>query len=116
MKKSLRIIIGILSAALLFSCRKPYETSIELGVNNEEIILPSAYSGHCYVTIFSNGDWDIEIEPPVNWASLDVTGGSGIGYVRMDYKDNPSDVSRNMDIVVNGSGKTCRIYVTQPGI
>lgn len=96
------------------ACQKPYETQIELGVNHEQILLPSSEAGHCYITVFSNGSWTIKTVPAAAWARLEKASGDGIGYVRLDYDENLSGEERSATVVVEGQGKKCEILVTQP--
>ncbi len=113
MRKTLCVILTLLSVIAALSCQKPYETGIELAVNNEKIEIPSSAGGHCYITVFSNRDWTIALEPAETWATLETSHGSGIGYVRMDYSENLSGSPRSLDVVVRGGEKACRIVVTQ---
>lgn len=113
MRKVLNMIVILIAVLFLVSCNKPYQTTLELAVNQENIQLPSSLGGHCYITVFSNTSWNIELQPAVDWARLDVSNGSGIGYVRFEYDDNLSSEQRSVDAVVTGSGKTCRITITQ---
>ncbi len=113
MRKTLSAILTLLSVIAVLSCQKPYETGVELAVNNEKIEIPSSAAGHCYVTVFSNRDWTIALESEDTWASLDASRGSGIGYVRMDYTENLSGAPRSLEVVVRGGEKVCRIVVTQ---
>lgn len=112
MRKVILLIAALLP--LLAACHKPYETSIDLGVNNERIDLPSFEEGHCFITVFSNGSWNIEIAPAVDWARLDRASGEGIGYVRFDYDENLSGDERSATVLVTGQGKSCEITVNQP--
>ena len=113
MRKILIALLTVLSAVAVLSCQKPYKTGIELALNNEKIELPSSAAGHCYVTVFSNRDWTISLEPEETWATLENSQGSGIGYVRMDYSENLSGAPRSLEVVVRGGEKVCRIVVTQ---
>ena len=110
-----RMIVLALTALLAASaCQKPFETSIELGVNNEKIQLPSFEEGHCFITVFSNAAWTIRLDSGEDWASLGQRSGTGIDYVRFDYSENLSAAPREATVVVEGSGKRCEILVTQP--
>lgn len=113
MRKWIICAVAVLLGAA--ACQKPYVTQMDLAVNNEEILLPSFEEGHCYITVFSNSSWSISIRGAADWAKLDRSGGTGIGYVRLDYQENYSpDEDRNAVVVVSGSGKECQIVVTQP--
>ena len=46
MKKLMICVLAMLLS--LSACQKPYVTSIDLGVNHEEIILPSAEEGRAW--------------------------------------------------------------------
>lgn len=111
MKKWILILAVLLGFA---ACQKPYQTTITLGVNNEQIVLKSFEEGHCYITVFSNGGWTIALEPAVDWARLDRESGEGIAYVRMDYDENFGSEERYATVVVSGQGKECQILITQP--
>lgn len=113
MRKLLNGFVCLLAVIALASCHKPYKTELDLAVNQEKITLSSSLGGHCYITVFSNSTWNIELQPKVDWARLDASSGSGIGYVRFDYDDNLGSEPRSVDVVVSGSGKSCRIVVTQ---
>lgn len=111
----MRKIIAILAAALcLAACQKPYTTKIDLGVNQEEIVLPTALDGHCFITVYSNSSWTISVTEGADWARLGVSSGQGIGYVRLDFTENLGSEERKAKVKVSGSGKTCEILVTQP--
>ena len=110
-----KMIAWLVPLLLLVACQKPYETQIALGVNNERIDLLSYEAGHCYITVFSNSTWTISLSD-TSWARLEYSEGKGIGYVRLEYDDNFSGDKRSLTITVSGSGKTCEILVTQPGL
>lgn len=111
MRKIIVVIAAILS---LVACQKPFETSIELGVNSNTIDLPSFEEGHCYITVFSNGPWTINLSSGADWATLGRNSGEGIGYVRLDYGENLAATWRTASVVVEGSGKKIEILVNQP--
>ncbi len=111
----MRKLIAILVAALaIAACQKPYTTKIDLAVNHEEIILPSAEEGHCFITVYSNSSWTISVTEGSDWASLGAGSGEGIGYVRLNFTENLGTEERKAKVKVSGSGKTCEIIVTQP--
>ncbi len=112
MKKLMICVLAMLLS--LSACQKPYVTTIELGVNHEEIVLPSPEKGHCFITVYSNSSWTIKISPAVNWARLDRSGGEGIAYPRFDYDENLETTERVATVVVEGQGKKCEIKITQP--
>lgn len=112
MKKWTICLLAMLLTAA--SCQKPYETKIELGVNHEEILLPSFEEGHCFITVYSNSSWTIGMDGAVDWITLGQNAGEGIEYVRLDYGENLTGDSRSATVIVRGSGKECRIVVTQP--
>lgn len=110
-----RMIVLALTALLAAAaCQKPFETSIELGVNSNTIDLPSFEEGHCYITVFSNGSWTINLSSGADWATLGRNSGEGIGYVRLDYGENLAATGRTASVVVEGSGKKIEILVNQP--
>jgi len=115
MRNALKIALAFLALAFMLSCQKPYVTTNELAVSQETIQIPSLAGGHCYISVFSNTDWTIALEPAVDWATLAQSSGSGTGYVKMEYKDNLSGSERSAQIVVRTSSKECRIVVKQPG-
>lgn len=109
-------IIAFLAALFTAAaCQKPFVTGVDLGVNNETIHLLSFEEGHCFITVFSNGSWNIALEPAVSWARLDRASGSGIQYVRLDYDENFDPSPRSVRALVSGQGKTCEIEIIQPG-
>ena len=63
MRRTLIALLTALAFLVAHSCQKPYETGIDLAVNNEKIEIPSSAEGHCYITVFSNKDWTIALEP-----------------------------------------------------
>lgn len=111
MRKWIAIVAALLFAA---ACAKEYKTEIPLGVNHEEIKLPSFEEGHCFITVYSNSTWTIGFETEPDWARLGQTSGEGIDYVRLDYDENLSGAERSATVVVAGSGKSFSIVVTQP--
>lgn len=110
-----KLIICVMAMLLsLWACQKPYVTTIELGVNHEEILLSSPEKGHCFITVSSNGSWTIKLSPEVSWARLDRSSGEGIAYPRLDYDENLEPTERVATLVVEGQGKKCEIKITQP--
>lgn len=107
MRRTLIALLTALAFLVAHSCQKPYETGIDLAVNNEKIEIPSSAEGHCYITVFSNKDWTIALEPAETWAKLDASEG------RLDYSENLSGAPRSLEVVVRGVEKACRIVVTQ---
>ena len=112
MKKLMICVLAMLLS--LWACQKPYVTSIELGVNHNEILLSSPMKGHCFITVFSNGSWTIKLSPDVSWARLDRSSGEGIAYPRLDYDENLDIEAREATVIVEGQGKKCEIKITQP--
>ena len=112
MKKLMICVLAMLLS--LSACQKPYTTTIDLGVNHEEIILPSSQAGHCFITVFSNGSWTIKVSAEEAWVRLDRSGGEGIAYPRLDYDENLGTEQRLATVVVEGQGKKCEIKITQP--
>ena len=101
-------------ALSLTACEdKPFEPSIDLGVNNETVKLANKES-ETPVSIYSTGDWNVRLEPQVDWASVNRASGSGNGQVLLSYKSNPQSI-RRVTMVITRGGVQRRILFEQEG-
>lgn len=87
MRKAISIIIGIASLLAFSSCDKRPEYDQTLGLLSRYNVLPAG-NGSTQVAVFSNTDWTVEFDHPVDWASIDRFGGHKSGYLVFDYEVN----------------------------
>ena len=70
----------------------------------------SCEAGSQFVYVKCSGDWTIALvqkEGEVEWASLSVLSGTGDkSNVRLDYKTNPTDVDRELEIILDNGSKS----------
>ena len=78
----------------------------------------SAEAGSVFVRVACEGSWTLEIQPPVDWATLGTTSGEGTkNSIILDYKSNPGKDGRSLTIVALASGGkvTASATLTQQG-
>ena len=109
-----RIIPIILAAFMAFGCYKPYETSIELGVNNTRVNIPwsDAQSSFTFTfPVYSSGKWEAEIVAGGDWLTISDASGTGTGYIVCTSQANVAGVPRAVLMEVRGSSKTIPVYI-----
>lgn len=87
MRKAILYIIGFAALLASASCDKRAEYDQTLGLLSRYNVLPSG-NGSTQVAVFSNTDWTVEMDHPVDWASIDRLGGHKSGYLVFDYEVN----------------------------
>ena len=111
MKKYLALFAALLA---LSACYKPYESTIELAVNDTRINLTWAQAQdklEFVIPVYAKGSWTIGIVAGGDWLSLDRNGGTGTGYVHCIARPNTLDVPRAVRLEVSNGKKTIPIYV-----
>jgi len=108
MKKTALFILMLLAA---ISCREKYEYDQTLGLLSEYNIL-SADGGSTQVAVFSNTDWTVEFDHPVDWASIDRFGGHKSGYLVFDFDINYGR-ARRVILVFKAGDKTLTLNMYQ---
>ena len=101
---------------LLMACGGP-ESLVHLNVSLTETEV-SAEAGSVFVRVACEGSWTLEIQPPVDWATLGTTSGLGNkNSIILDYKSNPGKDGRSLTIVALASGGkvTASATLTQQG-
>ena len=109
-----RIAALLLVALVAFGCYKPYETSIELGVNNTRINIPWADAQSSFTftfPVYSSGSWEAEIVAGGDWLTISNASGTGTGYIVCTSQANTSGVPRAVIMEVRGSSKTIPVYI-----
>lgn len=113
-KKMKRIIILIFASCLALCCNKPFQTSIDLGVNDTRINIPwsSAQSSFDFTfPVYSSGSWTAEIVAGGDWLSISGASGSGTGYIYCTSHPNLTGVPRAVIMEVKGGGKVIPVYI-----
>lgn len=87
MKKILYCLTSALAVLSIVSCDKKAEYNQTLGLMSEYNIL-AAEGGNTQVAVFSNTDWTVEFDRPVDWASIDRVQGHKSGYLEFDFERN----------------------------
>jgi len=113
MKKIL--LAAVFALAALYSCSKPFESSIELGVNDTRIHIK--YSDikekamEFVIPVYSTGSWTCKIVAGGDWLSLDRKEGEGRGYIHCFAAPNTLDIVRAVRIEISNGNKTIPVYV-----
>ena len=111
MKKYLALFAAMLA---LSACYKPYESTIDLAVNDTRINLTWAQAQdqlEFVIPVYSTGSWSIGIVAGGDWLSIDRKGGSGREYVHCVARPNTLDVPRAVRLEVSNGKKTIPVYV-----
>ena len=104
-------------AALMLAagaCTEKFETSVKLGVDHEQLNLPSSEAGYFYFHITSNTSWKITVDPDDGWLRTDKRSGKGIAYPKFTYDENTEPEGRQTSIVVTAGKTVRRVLVVQP--
>lgn len=103
------------------------ESESAVSVNTREILVPSdAFEGKNLVKdtlyITANRNWSVEIEPEVDWVSVDTTGWQNLAQVSeshplvFSFKDNETDEERSATLNIFCDGKKKQVKVRQEAI
>ena len=109
-----RIIVLLFVACMAFGCYKPYETTIELGVNNTRVNIPWADAQSAFnftFPVYSSGSWEAEIVAGGDWLTISNASGTGTGYIYCTSQANVSGVPRAVIMEVRGASKTIPVYI-----
>lgn len=109
--KKIALIIAVLLAAV--SCEKKAEYNQTLGLLSEYNVL-SAGGGSTQVAVFSNTSWTVEMDRPVDWASIDRFSGTKTGFLVFDYEVNYGR-ARRVILVFHAGGETRTLNMYQSG-
>lgn len=94
------------------SCSKDAEYDQTLGLLSKYNVL-SVGGGSTQVAVFSNTSWTVEMEQPVDWASIDRLEGYKSGYLVFDYEVNFGRARRvNLVFKAGGETRTLSMYQT----
>lgn len=131
--KKLAIIITMTMAFLaVSSCRKPYESTIDLAVDYSDdhggLVFKNAKLCDCYILVTSNTSWTASI-PEEKWCGFIPKGqlslsdnrtytynGTGKEYIRFSVNENYSPMDRHVKFTVKSAdGKVKEFTIHQPG-
>lgn len=111
MKKYLAIFAALLAFS---SCYKPYQSTIDLAVNDTRINLTWAQAQdqlEFVIPVYSTGSWTVGIVAGGDWLSIDRSSGKGLEYIHCIARPNTLDVPRAVRIEISNGKKTIPVYV-----
>lgn len=104
-----------------------FETSIELGLNDETITLDATLSvndegtpiDYCVIPVYSNTSWSAELVGNPDWASIDKHSGKGCDYIYFTYTSNtsPQTDTQNRSVILRleTANKRVEMLIVQLG-
>ena len=99
----------------LTACAGPEEVHLDLSLSENNV---SWDANSVFVRIISEASWTLEIVPPVDWASLGTTSGSGNkNSIILSYTANKETTGRSLTVVATAAGGkvTASATLTQQG-
>ncbi len=107
-------VVALAAAPALTSCEdRPFEQTIQLGVNFEKMELKNQAST-TPISVFSTGDWTATLEPQVAWAEIDRTSGSGNQQIMLTYSSNPEAI-RRVNLILRSGRVVRKVLIEQTG-
>lgn len=104
--KKIALILAVLAAGLLFSCKKN-NVQVSLSVNPEELVFTSE-QGSKTVEVTCNSDWEARI-PASTWAALEMDGTT----LTVSVLSNPGPEARETSLNVSSGEVTKSVKITQ---
>lgn len=105
----------VFALAAICSCSKPFESSIELGVNDTRIHIKYAdikdKPMEFVIPVYSTGSWNCRIVAGGDWLSIDRSSGKGREYIHCFAAPNTLDTVRAVRIEISNGNKTIPVYV-----
>ena len=87
---------------LLQACGGVEDVRLELSLSEPEV---TCDAGSVFVRVLSETSWELEIVPPVDWASLQTTSGSGSkNSIILSYSANRASEARSLTVVATAAG------------
>lgn len=87
---------------LLQACGGVEDVRLELNLSEPEV---TCDAGSVFVRVLSETSWELEIVPPVDWASLQTTSGSGSkNSIILSYSANRASEARSLTVVATAAG------------
>lgn len=111
MKKYLAIFAALLAFS---SCYKPFESTIDLAVNDTRINLTWAQAQDLLefvIPVYSTGSWKVGIVAGGDWLEIDRSAGKGREYIHCKASPNTLDIPRAVRLEVSNGKKTIPVYV-----
>lgn len=100
-----------IAALVAFACQKPYKENWDLRIDSDSYKV-AADSKKLPVTVYCSGNWTAKLVSGSDWASLDVTSGTGVKTIHLVYDANKG-LSRKAEIELTSDGKQQLITVIQ---
>lgn len=108
----LKLLVAVLFVAGLSSCAKDFEgISLPLAVNSTALTLDTA-AGSSHVMVYSTGKWNVGLEQPAEWLTLDRKEGDGNSDFVFSYEANWG-AARAATIVLSRDTMVRKIYINQ---
>ena len=87
---------------LLQACGGVEDVRLELSLSEPEV---TCDAGSVFARVLSETSWELEIVPPVDWASLQTTSGSGSkNSIILSYSANRASEARSLTVVATAAG------------
>ena len=116
--RKLKILLLAAGVALLAACEKQPQVDTSLAVTPRSTWL-EAEAGTVFVTVTASADWTLRLEYPSgtsSWASIAPAAGSGTrSDIFLRYEANESEDTREVTLILAGSGTTVSTVVKQSG-
>ena len=95
---------------LLHACGGVEDVRLDLSLSEPEV---TCDAGSVFVRVLSETSWELEIVPPVDWASLQTTSGSGSrNSIILSYSANRASEARSLTVVATAAGGKARSATT----
>ncbi|MBO4446594.1 MAG: BACON domain-containing protein [Bacteroidales bacterium] len=106
--------IAIISAILvLCSCQKPFESTIDLAVNDTRVNISWAQAQdrlEFTFPVYSTGSWTANIVAGGDWLTIDRNSGTGRQYIHCTAQPNTVNIVRAVRMEVSNGKKTIPVY------
>lgn len=96
------------------SCETDSDLDLPLAVDSNGINL-EAKGGSTHILIYSQGDWEVRFDKPIEWGSLSTLQGTGNSDVVFAYAEN-LEAPRRVNVIITNSHGRDTVTLVQKGI
>lgn len=107
------MLVATLLCTISSGCERNSELDLPLAVNSNGLLLETK-GGATHIMIYSDGDWKVRFERPIQWGALDVLAGTGNSDVVFSYAEN-LEAARRVRLLVSNSHTTDTVVLVQKG-
>lgn len=113
LKRSFLPTVFLLLCSAFCGCERDSDLDLPLAVNSNGLLLETK-GGATHIMIYSDGDWNVRFNHPIQWGALNVLGGTGNRDVVFSYAEN-LEAARRVRLLISNSHATDTVVLVQKG-